>query len=414
MALTPPPTAPTTADPTTFAARADARIAWESVNVAELEAFQAALTSIAAGTAFAIPYTFSTTTTDADPGAGYLRLDNATQNLATTIRADLAGADGSTWTDVLNLIDDSTSAIKGFVMLQKLGDATKWLLFSVSALALPSGYKNIMVAVVASSAASPFANGDSLIFKFTRNGDKGDAGAAATLPIVAAGGTVDAITADFSPNLTLTDKTLCFVVCAGANTLTNPTFAPDGLTAQTITARGGAALNVGDIPAGGFVAIFEYNLAGTCWELLNPSASSAGDHRIILATGNGFGSTNTKIRRFTTTVTSTGTAISYADSAANGATFTINAAGLYAITSVEESAGDNPFGISANSAELTTNIQSATTVSRLIASTTRASSIPSAVSVTARLAVNDVIRAHSNGNLTNGNTCRFSIVKVGS
>lgn len=176
--LTAPPTAPDTNDPTTFDARADAHIAWQATNVTEMNAFQAALTSIAAGTAFAIPYTFSTTTTDSDPGAGILRLDNATQNTSTTIRADLVGSDGSTWTSVIDTFDDSTSTIKGQILLVKLADATKWLAFNVTALASPSGYKNITVANIASSAASPFADGDSLALKFTRTGDKGETGAA--------------------------------------------------------------------------------------------------------------------------------------------------------------------------------------------------------------------------------------------
>lgn len=162
--------------------------------VAALPAFQSqanalatTLNSIAAGTAMSIPYTFSTTTTDADPGAGILQLDNATQNLATVIRADLVGADGSTWTDVLNTFAASTNTVKGHIMLQKLADATKWILFSVSALASPAGYRNITVAVVAASAASPFINGDSLILKFTRAGDVGAPGAAGTsgFPVVA-------------------------------------------------------------------------------------------------------------------------------------------------------------------------------------------------------------------------------------
>ena len=178
MALTPRPPAPDTNDPGTFDVRSDAILAWLATNVAEMDAFQAALTSIAAGTAFSIPYTFSTTTTDSDPGAGYLWLDNATQNAATTIRADLIGADGSTWTSVLDTFDDSTSAVTGQIMLVKLGDATKWLAFNVAALASPSGYKNITVANIASSAASPFADGDSLALKFTRTGDKGATGAA--------------------------------------------------------------------------------------------------------------------------------------------------------------------------------------------------------------------------------------------
>jgi hypothetical protein len=178
MPLTAPPTAPSTADPSTFSTRMDATLAWLATNVTEMNAFQAALTALAAGGAMAIPYTFSTTTTDADPGAGYLRLDNATQNLATTIRADLAGSDGSAWTDVLNTFDGSTSTIKGYIRLAKATDSTKWIIASVSALASPSGYKNIAVAVIASSAASPFTNGDALIMYFSRTGDAGTGGAA--------------------------------------------------------------------------------------------------------------------------------------------------------------------------------------------------------------------------------------------
>lgn len=178
------PPAPSRTDPDTFSSKSDALLGalngfvTETNTVAtEVNALAAAMGSLASGAATSIPYTFSTTTTDADPGAGILRLDNATQNAATTIRADLVGSDGSTWTDLLATFDDSTSTIKGFIMLQKASDGTKWLLFSVSALASPSGYKNITVANVASSAASPFADADALLLKFQRNGDKGDTGA---------------------------------------------------------------------------------------------------------------------------------------------------------------------------------------------------------------------------------------------
>lgn len=90
------------------------------------------------------------------------------------------------------------------------------------------------------------------------------------IPKADASGTVDTITADFSPDISLTDKTLVAVVAAGANTSTTPTFAPDGLTAHTIVKQGGQALLAGDIPAAGFVMLLEYNLANTRWELLNP------------------------------------------------------------------------------------------------------------------------------------------------
>jgi hypothetical protein len=93
--------------------------------------------------------------------------------------------------------------------------------------------------------------------------------------IAAAGGTVDAITATFAPAVALADQTIVYVVSAGANTSTTPTFAPNGLTAHTITTRGGLALRAGEIGPAGFVSIFEYNLANTRWELLNPVPPSA-------------------------------------------------------------------------------------------------------------------------------------------
>jgi len=101
--------------------------------------------------------------------------------------------------------------------------------------------------------------------------DAGATGPAGTFPIATAGGTVDAITADYTPNVTLSNLTTVAFVASGANTVTNPTFSPDGLTARTITKNGGAALAIGDIPAAGFVAILEYNSANTRWEMANPA-----------------------------------------------------------------------------------------------------------------------------------------------
>lgn len=86
-----------------------------------------------------------------------------------------------------------------------------------------------------------------------------------------AGGTSDALTATYTPALSsLVDGQLCLVRATAANLTTTPTFAPNGLTAHTITKNGGQALAVGDI-AGNLVEIgLRYNLANTRWELLNP------------------------------------------------------------------------------------------------------------------------------------------------
>ncbi len=170
------PTPPSRDDSASFKSRADAFMAALPAFATQANTLAGELNNIAAGTAVSIPYVFSTTTTDSDPGVGNLRLDNGTQNIATTIRADLVDAASSTVTDVIDTFDDSTSAVTGQITLIKLGDASKWLTFDVSAVASPSGYKNIVVACVAYSTANPFVNGDSIVLKFTRTGDKGEVG----------------------------------------------------------------------------------------------------------------------------------------------------------------------------------------------------------------------------------------------
>jgi len=112
----------------------------------------------------------------------------------------------------------------------------------------------------------------------------------------------------------------------------------------------------------------------------------------------GHGSTNTKIRRFTTSVSSVGNGITWTDSATLGSYFTINEAGVYAISYVDgRDTGTGYFGISLNSTQLTTSIDAITEADRLVSGYV-ASGIGGDFSVTKRLAVGDVIRAHTNGN----------------
>ena len=138
--------------------------------------------------------------------------------------------------------------------------------------------------------------------------------------------------------------------------------------------------------------------------------TSAGDHAAIVNSGNGHGSTNTKIRRFTTTLTSVGTAITYADSITLGASFTINETGIYEVFTQESTT--SAFGISVNSSQLTTNIQSILVVNRLGINSLNFNSI-SGVSRVVRLLAGDVIRAHTDGGPTNTTDMTyFSVRKV--
>lgn len=123
-----------------------------------------------------IHYTFSTITADADPGPGVLQLDNATQNAATTIRADLLDSAGNSWANALGHFGTSTATIKAYVRLFAYDDPDRFILFSVSAVASPTGYKNITVAVIDYSAANPFIEGEDVVLAGAPQPDKGDTG----------------------------------------------------------------------------------------------------------------------------------------------------------------------------------------------------------------------------------------------
>lgn len=119
-------------------------------------------------------------------------------------------------------------------------------------------------------------------------------------------------------------------------------------------------------------------------------------------TANGHGSTNTKIRRWTTTGKSVGSAITYADSAANGGSFTINEYGVYAITYCDDWNASDSHGITLNSAQLTTNLTACTKSTILGGARTAAADIPCPITAIVRLNPGDVIRGHTNGGTTGG------------
>ena len=126
-------------------------------------------------------------------------------------------------------------------------------------------------------------------------------------------------------------------------------------------------------------------------------SAGSGDHEIKVRTGNGAGSTSTKWRRFTTTENSIGTAITYADSAAAGATFTIaaNQGGLYQIIygDVGSAGGGYNMGISVNSNQGTTSYFSITAVHRRTQSLSTGG-FQGACGGVFSLNAGDIVRAH--------------------
>lgn len=137
------------------------------------------------------------------------------------------------------------------------------------------------------------------------------------------------------------------------------------------------------------------------------------DNEIIVNTGNGYGSTDTMVRRFTTSERSSGGAITRATSATTGDTFTINESGIYAIVYSDTWTSAGTIGISLNSTQKTTSIASITAANRLGIGSCAANGFVT-VSCVKRLSAGDVIRAHSDSVVAGtGATTRFQITKVG-
>lgn len=149
---------------------------------------------------------------------------------------------------------------------------------------------------------------------------------------------------------------------------------------------------------------------------ITPAALRGGpiQSMVRLNTQNGYGSTNTVIRRFTTVVTNVGSDITYADSATLGGSFTINNAGVYAISYTDNFGGTANMGVSLNSTQLTTDIISITAADRITETTTAAANQRACCGLSIYLAAGSVIRAHTNGGVAGSlpAVTQFTITRV--
>lgn len=140
---------------------------------------------------------------------------------------------------------------------------------------------------------------------------------------------------------------------------------------------------------------------------------SESDSSVRVDTSNGYGSTATKIRRFSNVRDNIGTDIQYADSATNGASFTVMESGIYNISYTDGFTSATYLGLSKNASSLTTNINSLA-FSEILAveyvSTTTASSN---LAWEGYLVAGDIIRPHTNGVASSTDYIGFTISKVG-
>jgi hypothetical protein len=202
-------------------------------------------------------------------------------------------------------------------------------------------------------------------------------------------------------------------------TLTSPTINTPTVDVLTLDGQGSTPGN----PSAGFYKLYMkddgklyyLNSSGTETEV-GAGGGSFTNSEVIVDSGNGHGSTNTKIRRFANIRKNTGSDITYADSAANGGSFTINTDGVYAMAYTDIRGGStDAVAITVNDSAMTTNADAPLTYAQGLRHLvfTAANGSVTHVNWTGFLSAGDVVRAHDNGlNDAGTSVCMFSIVRV--
>ena len=119
-------------------------------------------------------FTYSTTTTDSDPGSGIIRFNNATLASATIAYVDdldALGTDVSAW---LQSFDDVTgnTTNRGRIRIHKAGTLAVWAVYKVNAAVTnASGYTKIPIVYI--DGAGSFTDEDSIYLSFTASGEDG-------------------------------------------------------------------------------------------------------------------------------------------------------------------------------------------------------------------------------------------------
>jgi hypothetical protein len=113
------------------------------------------------GNAFA--FNFSGTTTDADPGDGFLRLNNATYSSATQIFVDLFDTNSVDVTAWLDSLDDLAENPKGRVRLYSRADQTNWVDFTLTGVTAAAGYRKLAVSFNDSNGTLSVTTGDTVL-----------------------------------------------------------------------------------------------------------------------------------------------------------------------------------------------------------------------------------------------------------
>ena len=119
-------------------------------------------------------FTYSTTTADADPGAGFIRFNNATISSATIAYVDDTEANGTDVVAWVQSFDDVTgnATNRGRIRVSKANTLDTWHVFKVNAaITDASGYTKIPLTYI--DGAGSLANNDKVFLSFVASGEDG-------------------------------------------------------------------------------------------------------------------------------------------------------------------------------------------------------------------------------------------------
>ena len=119
-------------------------------------------------------FTYSTTTTDADPGSGFIRFNHATLSsaaIAYVDDAEINGTDVSAWVQSFDDVSGNDTN-RGRIRMSKSNTLDTWAVWKVSGAATDaSGYTKLALTYI--DGAGAFANNDKIFLSFVASGEDG-------------------------------------------------------------------------------------------------------------------------------------------------------------------------------------------------------------------------------------------------
>lgn len=162
----------------------------------------------------AFEYQFSSLTADADPGNGFLRLNNVPAS-ATTLFIDNLDKNSVIMSAVIDTWDDSTNPIKGILTLRsKINSNVRYMYQTTGSVVDGGGYRKVTLSLVAGQGA--FADNETVYAVFNRYGNLGAPGPGSG-DVVAANNGSEFNASTFRTNLSIYSKS---EVDAKPNTVT--------------------------------------------------------------------------------------------------------------------------------------------------------------------------------------------------